>query len=98
MPFLRKKTNAFVGGEGREAALEYGLFAALIAAVVVVTLTGMGTDLGTLYKDIKTRLGAPPSGGTPTLPVATPAVNNAAAMSGLPYAMIIQGWRHADTR
>jgi Flp pilus assembly pilin Flp len=80
------------------AALEYGLFAALIAAVVVVTLTGMGADFGALYKDLKTRLGAPPSGGTPALPVATPAVNNAAAMSDLPYAMILQRWRHADTR
>ena len=91
MPFLTNKTRAFLGGKGRVAALEYGLFAILIAAVVVVTLTGMGTDLGTVYEDVKTRLGAPPSGGTPTLPVATPAVNNAAAMSGLPYAMIIRG-------
>ena len=98
MPLLTNKTKAFLGGKGWVAALEYGLFAALIAAVVVVTLTGMGADFGTLYKDLKTRLSAPPSGGTPALPVATPAVNNAAAMSGLPYAMILQRWRHADTR
>ena len=98
MPFLTNKTNAFLGGKGRVVAPAYGLFAALIAAVVVVTLTGTVADLGNLYKDIKTRLSVPLSGGTPVLPVATPAVNNAAAMSGLPYAMIIQGWRHADTR
>ena len=98
MPLLTNKTKAFLGVKGRVVALEYGLFAALIAAVVVVTLTGMRTDFGTLYKDLKTRLGLSPSGGTPALPVATPAVNNAAAMSGLPYAMIIQRWRHADTR
>ncbi len=80
------------------AALEYGLSAVLISAVVVVTLTGMGADLGTLYKDVITRLGVRPSGGKPALPVATPAINNAAAMSGLPYAMIMQRWRHADLR
>lgn len=98
MPFPTNKKNAFLGSKERVAALEYGLFAALIAAVVVVTLTGMGTDLGTFYAHIKTGLGAQPSGGTPALPVGTPAVNNAAAMSGLPYAMIIEGRRHADTR
>lgn len=93
MAFLTNKTKAFLEEKGRVAALEYGLFAFLIAAVVAVTVTGMRTDVGTLYKHVKTRLGVPTPVGTPVLPVATPGINNAAAMSGLPYAVIIQGWR-----
>lgn len=98
MPFLTNKTKNFLAEKGRMAALEYGLFAVLITAVVVVTLTGMGSDLGALYKDVKTRLGVPPSGGKPALPVATPAINHAAAMSGLADAVINQRWRHAAPR
>ena len=56
MQFLIDKTKAFFADEGGAAALEYGLLAALIAAVIAVAVQGIGTQLNTVFGDIKTKL------------------------------------------
>ena len=80
------------------AAMEYGFFAALIAGVVVVTLAGMGTDIGTLYDHVKIKLKLAPTRSTPVLPVATPAINNAAGISALTYLMIVSELPGSESR
>lgn len=78
-------------------ALDYGLFAVLLTAVVVVTLTGMGSNFGAFYEHVKTKLRVPPSNSTPAPPVATPAVNNAAGMTAIRSVMIIQTAPYSDS-
>ena len=48
----------FVADEDGVTALEYGMLAALIAAVIVGSVKLIGTRLGTTFDDIKTALGA----------------------------------------
>lgn len=48
----------FVADEDGVTALEYGMLAALIAAVIVLSVKAIGTKLGTTFDDIKTALGA----------------------------------------
>jgi pilus assembly protein Flp/PilA len=64
MKFLAKKTQAFFDDEGGAAALEYGLLAALIAAVIAVAVGAIGTNLNTVFENIRDRL--VPSGGSGT--------------------------------
>jgi Flp pilus assembly pilin Flp len=45
MQFLIDKTKAFFADEGGAAALEYGLLAALIAAVIALAVGGIGTHI-----------------------------------------------------
>lgn len=63
MQFLIDKTKAFFADEGGAAALEYGLLAALIAAVIAVAVQGIGTDLNRVFNDIRTRLTPTGTGG-----------------------------------
>lgn len=65
MQFLVNKTKAFFADEGGAAALEYGLLAALIAAVIAVAVQGIGSQLNTVFSEIKTKLTAT-GGGTST--------------------------------
>lgn len=70
MQFLINKTKAFFADEGGAAALEYGLLAALIAAVIVVAVGGIGTKLKSTFEFINTNLGT--TGGGAGTPPATP--------------------------
>ncbi len=45
-------TRNFLCEEEGVTALEYGLFAALIAAVIIGTVTTIGTTLETVFKNI----------------------------------------------
>ena len=68
MQFLIDKTKDFFADEGGAAALEYGLLAALIAAVIAVAVQGIGTDLNRVFNDIRTKLTTTGNGsgtGTP---------------------------------
>lgn len=69
MQFLVNKTKAFLADESGAAALEYGLLAALIAAVIAVAVGGIGTNLNSVFNYVKERLTVPGgtggTGGTP---------------------------------
>jgi len=80
---ISKQTKVFLYTKAQFVMLEYGLFAAMIIAVVTVVIVGMGSDLvrGVDYARNKTSCLIP--GGVSDLPIATPAINNAAAMSSM---------------
>lgn len=59
MQFLINKTKAFFADEGGAAALEYGLLAALIAAVIVVAVGDIGGKLKSTFEFINTKLVVP---------------------------------------
>jgi pilus assembly protein Flp/PilA len=59
MQFLIDKTKAFFADEGGAAALEYGLLAALIAAVIAVAVGSIGTNLNSVFNYVKDRLTVP---------------------------------------
>lgn len=64
MKFIANKTKAFFASEEGAAALEYGLLAALIAAVIAVSVGAIGTNLDSVFNFIKSKLSVPASGGT----------------------------------
>jgi pilus assembly protein Flp/PilA len=47
-------------------AIEYGLIAALIAAVLVLALTTLGNNLKGKFEEVGTAVGAPAATGGPT--------------------------------
>jgi pilus assembly protein Flp/PilA len=47
----------FTKDESGATAIEYGLIAAGIAVAIVVSVNAVGTQLNTLFGDIKTKLG-----------------------------------------
>ena len=47
----------FIRDEEGATAVEYGLMAALIAAVIMATVGGIGTKLNTVFTDISGKLG-----------------------------------------
>ena len=51
-----KKLMAFLKDEEGATAVEYGIMVALIAAVIVVTVTAIGTQLKTVFTTVKTAL------------------------------------------
>ena len=59
MQFLIDKTKAFFADEGGTAALEYGLLAALIAAVIALAVGGIGTQLNAIFTYIQGKLITP---------------------------------------
>ena len=59
MQFLINKTKAFFDDETGAAALEYGLLAALIAAVIAVAVGGIGTNLSDVFNYVKGKLVTP---------------------------------------
>jgi pilus assembly protein Flp/PilA len=63
MQFLIDKTKAFFADEGGAAALEYGLLAALIAAVIAVSVQGIGNQLDSVFNYVKGKLNVPGAGG-----------------------------------
>lgn len=63
MKNLPKKIKDILGDESGAAALEYGLLAALIAAVIVVVIGGVGISLGSVFEYVKEKLIVPGAGG-----------------------------------
>jgi len=57
MKQLLNATRNFIREEEGVTALEYGLFAALIAAVIIGTVSIIGTTLENVFKNICTKLG-----------------------------------------
>jgi pilus assembly protein Flp/PilA len=51
---MSKFVTCFLKDESGATAIEYGLIAALIAAVLIGTLTAVGTSLNTKFDAIKT--------------------------------------------
>jgi pilus assembly protein Flp/PilA len=49
---LRSIVRRLTGDEAGVTAVEYGLFAALIAAVIVGVVTTIGTDLNTMFTSL----------------------------------------------
>ena len=48
--------KTFCADEDGATAVEYGLMVALIAAVIVVAVTAIGTNLNTLFTDVADEL------------------------------------------
>ena len=48
--------KTFVADENGVTAIEYGLIAALIGVAIAASATTVGTQLQTLFNDIKTKL------------------------------------------
>jgi len=50
----------FIAEEDGVTAIEYGLIAALIAAVIVVSVTSIGTNLSTVFTNIAKKIAGTP--------------------------------------
>lgn len=55
------KIRDFVADESGSVAIEYGLFAALIAVMIIVGAKAVGTNLNQLFNDISGCLTSPAS-------------------------------------
>ena len=51
-------TTQFIRDEEGATAVEYGLMAALIAAVIITAVTSIGTNLTTTFNTVATALGS----------------------------------------
>jgi pilus assembly protein Flp/PilA len=60
--------KTFVADEDGVTALEYGMIAALIGAVIVGTVKGLGTTIQGAFDTIAKSLAPAAAGGTPTTP------------------------------
>ena len=58
MSTLISAVRTFIADEKGVTALEYGMIAALIAAVIVTVVTGLGTEIRTSFDAILTALKA----------------------------------------
>ena len=56
MKFLDKKLRDFISDEQGATAVEYGLFVALIAAVIVTLVKTLGTKIQAAFQSIVTAL------------------------------------------
>ena len=54
---MSKFVTRFFKDESGATAIEYGLIAALIAAVLITTLTALGSGLNNKFESIKTAVG-----------------------------------------
>ena len=57
MKFLVEKVSDFLVDEQGATAVEYGIFVALIAAVIVTLVSNIGDKLKTAFQSILTALG-----------------------------------------
>lgn len=57
MSTIISAVQSFIADEEGVTALEYGMIAALIAAVIVGTVTSLGTTVDTKFNDLLTALG-----------------------------------------
>lgn len=63
MKALIEKAKAFLADEQGATAVEYGMMVALIAAVIVVAVTAIGTQLDTKFTEVLEAIGgAKPAG------------------------------------
>jgi pilus assembly protein Flp/PilA len=53
---MRLTLNRFIADQSRVTAIEYGIIAALIAVVIIVAVTAVGTDLSATFTSIGTAL------------------------------------------
>jgi pilus assembly protein Flp/PilA len=53
---MRKLFHCFIGDQSGVTAIEYGLIAALIAVVIIVAVTAVGTNLSATFTSIGTAL------------------------------------------
>lgn len=53
---MKYLVTRFVREESGATAIEYGLIAALIAVVIIVGLTAVGTNLNTMFQTISGKL------------------------------------------
>ena len=53
---MLKKISAFLRDEEGATAIEYGLIVGLIAAVIILVVTGTGTKLNTLFSSVETAI------------------------------------------
>jgi len=65
---VKKLMKKFVRDEKGVTALEYGLLAALIAAVIIVSVQGLGQTIDATFSNIDSAMSAINGGGN-TLPV-----------------------------
>ncbi len=56
MKALKQKLKNFSADERGATAVEYGLFVAAIAAVIVAVVVGLGTKVNTAFTSINTAL------------------------------------------
>jgi pilus assembly protein Flp/PilA len=66
MKALIKKVQAFLSDDSGATAVEYGLMIALIAAVILVTVGLLGTELNLKFESVKDAVknaGVPAGGG-----------------------------------
>jgi pilus assembly protein Flp/PilA len=56
MKFLVKKLSEFISDEQGATAVEYGLFVALIAAVIVTLVKTLGTKIQAAFQSIVTAM------------------------------------------
>ena len=57
MKNLMNNMKSFMQEEDGVTAIEYGLIAALIAVVIITSVTNVGTQLSTVFGNIATKLG-----------------------------------------
>lgn len=57
---LVNNMKSFLREEEGVTAIEYGLIAALIAVVIIISVTNVGTQLSTVFGSIATALGFAP--------------------------------------
>ena len=55
---MRNILMQFVKDEGGATAVEYGLLVALIAGVIIVAVTTLGTDLNTTFTNVASAVSA----------------------------------------
>ena len=58
MKFLVEKVSDFLADEQGATAVEYGIFVALIAAVIVTLVSSIGTKIKDAFQSVLTALGA----------------------------------------
>ena len=56
MKFLVKKLHEFISDEQGATAVEYGLFVALVAAVIVTLVKTLGTKIQAAFQSIVTAM------------------------------------------
>lgn len=59
-----KQIQNFLKDEEGATAVEYGIMIALIAAVVIVAVTGIGEKVRDVFSDVDDRMPLPPATGT----------------------------------
>ena len=58
--FIMNFIKNFIAEEDGVTAIEYGLIAALIAAVIVVSVTSIGKNIATVFTNIATKIAGTP--------------------------------------